>query len=199
MEKKNFFFLQILLILVSVHQDAWCVKTHICSVHDWPWCVIWTSGCKGTIYLAGTWIGVQQVWIRIDFSLSVPLPVIPVPILWILITSPIYRTRSYKPWKAGVAWWFQCWQTPTLVSRVLPKPCTLVFGLLMILYLYSRYRHVVGKCQKCTLRRWSLRTRLVKFLTCNIIDKIYIRCYSSLMQVTTRPAPRQGGKLVNDK
>ena len=36
-----------------------------------------------------------------------------------IITSPIYRTRSYNPWKAGVAWWCQCRQTPTLVSRVL--------------------------------------------------------------------------------
>ena len=43
-----------------------------------------------------------------------------------LITSPIYRTRSYKPWKAGVAWWCQCRQRPNLVSRVLPKPCTLM-------------------------------------------------------------------------
>ena len=43
-----------------------------------------------------------------------------------MITSPIYRTRSYKPWKAGVAWWCQCRQTPTLVSRVLPKPYTLI-------------------------------------------------------------------------
>ena len=40
--------------------------------------------------------------------------------LCLLITSPINRTRSYKPWKARVAWWCQCRQTPTPVSRGLP-------------------------------------------------------------------------------
>ena len=44
-----FFYLFFWCSLGPVMRD----KTHICSVHDPPWCVIWTSGQKCVIWTSG--------------------------------------------------------------------------------------------------------------------------------------------------
>ena len=85
------------------------------------------------------------------------------------VTSPIYRTCSYKAWKAGVVWWCQCWQTLTMVSRVLQTLCPAHFPLFFCLDCSSHFSSCCS-CMCCCLccRPWNEKQE-----PCSILFGLY--------------------------